>query len=126
MHKNKALPERPKPPPFDEIIHDIEKCPDDDVVFSSYFPSGDVSNDGEKSMAMVESYLEDLSDNSSAETPEDEAYRQAVQFVKLQRKLENVPKQLEEQFKRLQELETEVSKSINELKESSEALKDKS
>jgi hypothetical protein len=35
----------------------------------------DVSNDGEKSMAMVESYLEDLSDNSSAETPEDEAYR---------------------------------------------------
>jgi hypothetical protein len=28
MHKNKALPERPKPPPFDEIIHDIEKCPD--------------------------------------------------------------------------------------------------
>jgi hypothetical protein len=40
MHKNKALPERPKPPPFDEIIHDIEKCPDDDVVFSSYFPSG--------------------------------------------------------------------------------------
>jgi hypothetical protein len=86
----------------------------------------DVSNDGEKSMAMVESYLEDLSDNSSAETPEDEAYRQAVQFVKLQRKLENVPKQLEEQFKRLQELETEVSKSINKLKESSEALKDKS
>jgi hypothetical protein len=86
----------------------------------------DVSNDGEKSMAMVESYLEDLSDNSSAETPEDEAYRQAVQFVKLQRKLENVPKQLEEEFKRLQELETEVSKSINELKESSEALKDKS
>jgi hypothetical protein len=47
---------------------------------------------------MVESYLEDLSDNSNAETPEDEAYRQAVQFVKLQRKLENVPKQLEEQF----------------------------
>ena len=81
--------------------------------FTCFFFS-DVSNDG------------DLSDNSSAETPEDEAYRQAVQFVKLQRKLENVPKQLEEQFKRLQELETEVSKSINKLKESSEALKDKS
>jgi hypothetical protein len=93
--------------------------------FTCFFFS-DVSNDGEKSMALVESYLEDLSDNRSAETPEDEAYRQAVQFVKLQRKLENVPKQLEEQFKRLQELETEVSKSINELKESSEALKDKS
>ena len=40
MHKNKTLPERPKPPPFDEIIQDIEKCPDDDVVFSSYFPPG--------------------------------------------------------------------------------------
>jgi hypothetical protein len=34
MHKNKALPERPKPPPFDEIIHDIEKCPDDDFFNS--------------------------------------------------------------------------------------------
>jgi hypothetical protein len=42
--------------------------------FTCFFFS-DVSNDGEKSMAMVESYLEDLSDNSSAETPEDEAYR---------------------------------------------------
>lgn len=39
MHKNKPLPERPKPPSFKEIIEDVDCAPNDDVVFSPYFSS---------------------------------------------------------------------------------------
>lgn len=76
----------------------------------------------EKSTALEESYLETSELNIENESPQDEAYNQAVEFIKLTKKLENAPTLLDEQFRRLQELKSEVSKSINKLKESSEAL----
>lgn len=76
----------------------------------------------EKSTALEESYLETSELNIENESPQDEAYDQAVEFIKLTNKLESAPTLLDEQFRRLQELKSEVSKSINKLKESSEAL----
>ncbi|XP_063422436.1 UPF0449 protein C19orf25 homolog [Mytilus trossulus] len=119
MHKNKPIPERPKPPSFKEIIEDVDSAPNDDVVFSPYSSSDDIK---EKSTALEESYLETSELNIENESPQDEAYDQAVEFIKLTNKLESAPTLLDEQFRRLQELKSEVSKSINKLKESSEAL----
>ena len=75
---------------------------------------------------MEESYLETSELNTTVDSPQEEAYKQALDFLKLQAKLQSAPKQLDEQFNRLQQLENEVSKSISELKESSDALKEKS
>lgn len=123
MHKNKPIPERPKPPSFKEILEDVDCAPNDDVVFSPYFSSDDVR---EQTTALEESYLETSELIIENESPQDEAYNQAVEFIKLTNKLESAPKLLDEQFSRLQELKSEVSKSINKLKESSEALQEKS
>lgn len=73
---------------------------------------------------MEESYLEPSDIDSETPQPHEEAYRQALKFLKLQTKLESAPKQLDQQYKKLEELGSEVSKSIRRLKESSEALQD--
>lgn len=122
MNKTKILPERPKPPNYDDIIEDVDRAPKDDVVFSSFIsPSPE---DFEKTMSMEESYLDTSEMDSDMIQPQEEAYQQAVQFLRLQNKLTSAPKILDEQYKKLEELGSEVSKSIRSLKESSEALQD--
>lgn len=123
MPKSKTLPERPKPPSVDEIILDVSRATNDDVVFSSNFSLKDCYEDAEKSMAMEESYLETSGFN--VDNQQDGAYHQALQFIRIQAKLETVPTQLDKQFKHLQDLENDISKSIDQLKESSKTLKDK-
>ncbi|KAL5011519.1 hypothetical protein ScPMuIL_010070 [Solemya velum] len=128
-----SLSERPKPPSGEAVLADIDGCTDDDVVFRLPAPRHIGENDnGDMSMLSVEDSIvispstdlekEEMDSEDRSETEVDNVYSKATKLIELHETLQKAPKQIENDFTKLEKLGAEVSESIVDLRKSAEAV----
>ncbi|XP_070541789.1 UPF0449 protein C19orf25 homolog [Ptychodera flava] len=129
------LPKRPEPPNLEEMLEDIGKAKDDDVVFTMFTAgsSSPSTPSPTKTVGIMSESYEEISPKQSpvdmatsgddVTTDIDAIYQKAKTYIETNRYLQNANANLSKQYEELQNMGQHLTKSIEQLRQETSKIK---